>query len=308
MLTKHLPKSLRYASLSSHSIQYRHFSAIGPPKNILYINSLGTEVEDKQIYKELNELVPQFTTNVKYDVCSFKLSDKPINPNKQEWDWYYNHEIIKTIRWAKYYKYSGIVIGDTSITPMAILLNTHNVNDFTDIKITSLGEASCIVAKGQSKTKTFSIIIGYKHLIPLFKENLIKYGFEEAFKSFHVLYDGELDINNKKEYYWDRQSIAKLTQKAIQTDKCGAIILSSVCDLETCGMIQTKFPKIPIIYPEMAALKYCEMLIDDHRNQGIQKKQDNDDYNDVLFDKCPVGHIIGNTNIDNKHNLKSTKQ
>ena len=293
----------------SHTIHYRYFSAIGPPKNILYINSLGSKTEDIDIYNELDDLVPSITKNVKFDVCSFKQENKPSSPNKQEWDWYYNHEIVKTIRWSKYYKYDGVVIGDPSISPMAVLLTTHSAPDFGHIKITSLGEASCLIAKQSANNNGFSMIIGYKYLEPLFTENLIKYGYEEAFKSFHVLYDPDdnnQSENDQKEYHWDKQRIAKLVHTAIQKDKCGAVILCSCCDLKTCGNIQTKFPKVPIIYPEIAAMKYCEMLIDDHRNKGMHRQQDMEDFNDVLFEKSPVGHIIGNTTIDNR-NLNKTK-
>eukprot|EP01084_Bolivina_argentea_P042439 78241_1 len=277
---------------------HRSFSAINP-KNILFINSLGSTIEDKQIYKEMNELVSQITQNVKYDICSFKKENQPSNPDTKEWNSYYSDTIIKTIRWAKFYKYDGVIIGDVSMVPMTLFLNIDKpeyARIFENIKVTSLGEAACSVAKNAGQT--FSMIIGYKHLIPLFTDNLIKYGYESSFKSFHVLYDG--DMNEEKEYYWDRQTILKQTQTAIQIDKCGAVVLASVCDMETCGMIQTKFPKIPIVYPEMAAMKYCEILIDNYRNQGLPKQKDMEDYNDVLFSNSPVGHIIGNTNIDNK--------
>eukprot|EP01083_Nonionella_stella_P024613 67860_1 len=292
-------KSWRYPMFT---LCNRYFSAIGPPKNILYMNSLGSEKEDKEIYEELNSLVPQITTNVKYDVCSFKSDDKPENPNQQEWNWYYNNTIMKTIRWARFYKYDGVIIGDVSCVPMKVLLDTHNVSDFENIRVTSLGEASCIIAKNAGTT--FSMVIGYKHVIPLFTENLIKYGFEDSFKAFHVLFDG--DMNEVKGFPWDKQAVAKQTQEAIRKDKCGAVVLAACCDLETCGIIQAKFPKIPIIYPEIAAMKYCELLIDNHRNQAqaVASKTDMEDYNDVLFEKCPVGNVIGNTNIDNKIRTK----
>ena len=280
----------------------RCFSAIGPPKNVLYLNSLGSETEDKDIFKELNELVPQFTTNLKYDVCSFNPDKKPKNPDSREWHAYYNQTIIKAFRWAKFYKYDGVIIGDVSLSPMSVLLATDSINAFEDIKITSLGEAACAVAKNAGKT--FSIILGYTHLIPLFRDNLIKFGFEDSFKSFHALYEG--DMSEKRDFYWDKQTILDKTQKALREENVGGVILASVCDLETCGRIQTRFPKVPIVYPEMAALKYNELMIDGHRSQnGAQKKKvDMNDYNDVLFDNSPIGHIIGNTDIDNKLNSK----
>ena len=285
-----------------NGLHHRHFSAIGPPKNVLFMNSLGGAALDQQIYDELNQLVPQCTTNLKFDVCSFREEDKPTNPNKQQWDWYYQHSIAKTLKWAKYHKYDGVIIGDVSLVPMAVLLNTHSLSNFGNIKITSLGEAACIVAKSQGKT--FSMVIGYEHLVPTFKDNLIKYGFEDSFKAFHVLHDGERKEN--EEYPWDRQMILKQTQKAIREDRCGAVVLASCCDLQTCGLIQTKWPKIPIVYPEMAAMKYCEIMIDNHRNQhGTAKEKDTDDYNDVLFQNSPIGHIMGNTNIDNKSEGKT---
>ena len=116
----------------------------------------------------------------------------------------------------------------------------------------------------------------------------------------------ECDLSDKNEFYWDKQTILDKVRKAINEDKCGAVILASCCDSKLCGHIQIRYPKIPVIYPPMAAMKYCEMMIDNYRNQGIPKQKDLTDYNDVLFHNSPIGHIIGNTSIDNKNITKSS--
>jgi len=111
----------------------------------------------------------------------------------------------------------------------------------------------------------FSIIVGRTKWIPLIRENVIKYGFQDRLASFQAIGMGVLDFQMDPEE--TKRRILQAAQKAIEQDGAEVIILGCTAQSGFYQELQGVLG-VPVIDSGLAALNYTEFLVNLRNEHG----------------------------------------
>jgi len=129
--------------------------------------------------------------------------------------------------------------------------------------VTAPAEASMHIA--MTLGKRFSIIVGGNKSIPLMRENVIKYGFQDQLVSFHAI--GMEVLNLQRDPAETKRRVVQAAKKAIELEEAEVIILGCTQQFGFYKELQNILG-IPVIDVALAALNYAEFLIDLRNNYG----------------------------------------
>jgi allantoin racemase len=212
---------------------------------ILWINPLGTEAYDADIFKILNEAK---RTDTKVDVVSLPAN----RPNHVE-----------------YHAYEGLVIADI------ICLTQQAADDydavvigcFYDVGLREAREVSgraIVTAPCQSATaiasnlgNTFSVLVGRRKWIPKMSENVHLYGHGHRMVSMRPLGLGVEDFQVDHDRTCDR--LLTEGRKAVEQDGAEVLILGCTVEYGFNQEMQAELG-IPVIDAVTAPFKYAELL------------------------------------------------
>jgi len=128
-------------------------------------------------------------------------------------------------------------------------------------KLVVTAPAEVAVTLGQR----FSIIVGATKGIPLMRENIIKYGFQNHLASFQSIGMGVLDLQMDPEE--TKRRIVQAAEKAIEQDGAEVIILGCTHQFGFYQELQSTLG-VPVIDVALAALNYAEFLVDLRNKHG----------------------------------------
>jgi len=129
--------------------------------------------------------------------------------------------------------------------------------------VTAPAEASMHIAS--TLGQRFSIIVGRTKWIPLMRENVIKYGFQDHLASFQAIGMGVLDLQVDPEE--TKRRIVQAAQEAIEQDGAEVIILGCTHQFGFYQELQGILG-VPVIDVGLAALNYAEFLVNLRNNHG----------------------------------------
>jgi len=129
--------------------------------------------------------------------------------------------------------------------------------------VTAPAEASMHIAV--TLGQRFSIIVGRTKWIPLMRENVIKYGFQDHLASFQAIGMGVLDLQIDPEE--TKRRIVQAAEKAIEEDGAEVIILGCTHQFGFYQELQDALG-VPVIDAALAALNYAEFLVDLRNKHG----------------------------------------
>jgi len=129
--------------------------------------------------------------------------------------------------------------------------------------VTAPAEASMHIA--MTLGQRFSIIVGRTKWIPLMRENVIKYGFQDHLASFQAIGMGVLDLQIDPEE--TKRRIVQAAEKAIEEDGAEVIILGCTHQFGFYQELQDALG-VPVIDAALAALNYAEFLVDLRNKHG----------------------------------------
>jgi len=129
--------------------------------------------------------------------------------------------------------------------------------------VTAPAEASMHIAV--TLGQRFSIIVGRTKWIPLMRENVIKYGFQDHLASFQAIGMGVLDLQIDPEE--TKRRIVQAAKKAIEQDGAEVIILGCTQYFGFYQELQDALG-VPVIDAALAALNYAEFLVDLRNKHG----------------------------------------
>jgi allantoin racemase len=129
--------------------------------------------------------------------------------------------------------------------------------------VTAPAEASMHIAV--TLGQRFSIIVGRTKWIPLMRENVIKYGFQDHLASFQAIGMGVLDLQMDLEE--TKRRIVQAAEKAIEQDGAEVIILGCTHQFGFYQELQDALG-VPVIDVALAALNYAEFLVDLRNQHG----------------------------------------
>lgn len=111
----------------------------------------------------------------------------------------------------------------------------------------------------------FSIIVGRTKWIPLMRENVIKYGFQDHLASFQPIGMGVLDLQTDPRE--TKRRIVQAAEKAIEQDGAEVIILGCTHQFGFYQELQGILG-VPVIDAALAAFNYAEFLVDLRNKHG----------------------------------------
>ena len=129
--------------------------------------------------------------------------------------------------------------------------------------VTAPGEASVHIAA--TLGKRFSIIVGRTTRVPLMRENVIRYGFQDHLASFQAIGMDVLDFQMSPEE--TKRRIVQAAKKAIEQDGAEVIILGCTQQFGFYQELQGILG-VPVIDVVLAALNYAEFLMDLRNKHG----------------------------------------
>jgi len=129
--------------------------------------------------------------------------------------------------------------------------------------VTAPAEASMHIAV--TLGQLFSIIVGRTKWIPLMRENVIKYGFQDHLASFQPIGMGVLDFQMDPEE--TKRRIVQAAEKAIEQDGAEVIILGCTHQFGFYKELQDTLG-VPVIDGALAAFNYAEFLVDLRNKHG----------------------------------------
>jgi Hydantoin racemase len=129
--------------------------------------------------------------------------------------------------------------------------------------VTAPAEASMHIAS--TLGQRFSIIVGRTKWIPLMRENVIKYGFQDHLASFQAIGMGVLDLQVDPEE--TKRRIVQAAQKAIEQDGAEVIILGCTHQFGFYRELQDTL-RVPVIDVGLAALHYAEFIVNLRNRHG----------------------------------------
>ena len=129
--------------------------------------------------------------------------------------------------------------------------------------VTAPAEASMHIAV--TLGQRFSIIVGRTKWIPLMRENVIKYGFQDHLASFRPIGMGVPDLQIDPEE--TKRRIVQAVEKAIEQDGAEVIILGCTHQFGLYKELQDTLV-VPVIDVALAAFNYAEFLVDLRNKHG----------------------------------------
>ena len=129
--------------------------------------------------------------------------------------------------------------------------------------VTAPAEASMHIAV--TLGQRFSIIVGRTKWIPLMRENVIKYGFQDHLASFRPIGMGVLELQTDPEE--TKRRIVQAAEKAIEQDGAEVIILGCTHQFGFYKELQDAL-RVPVIDVALAAFNYAEFLVDLRNKHG----------------------------------------
>lgn len=137
--------------------------------------------------------------------------------------------------------------------------------------VTAPAEASMHIAV--TLGQRFSIIVGRTKWIPLMRENVIKYGFQDHLASFQPIGMGVLDLQTDSEE--TKKRIVQAAEKAIEQDGAEVIILGCTHQFGFYQELQGALG-VPVIDAALAAFNYAEFLVDLRNKHGLYFNKKNE--------------------------------
>ena len=131
------------------------------------------------------------------------------------------------------------------------------------IVVTAPAEASMHIA--MTLGERFSIIVGGNKSIPLMRENVTKYGFQDQLVSFHAI--GMEVLNLQRDPGETKRRVIQAAKKAIELEEAEVIILGCTQQFGFYKELQNILG-VPVIDVALAALNYAEFLVDLKNNYG----------------------------------------
>lgn len=129
--------------------------------------------------------------------------------------------------------------------------------------VTAPAEASMHIAT--TLGQRFSIIVGRTKWIPLMRENVIKYGFQDHLASFQPIGMWVSDLQMDPEE--TKRRIVQAAEKAIEQDGAEVIILGCTHQFGFYKELQDTLG-VPVIDAALAAFNYAEFLVDLRNKHG----------------------------------------
>ena len=216
-------------------------------RKILYINPVW--------HSEIDEEMKSYLSQFKRPETEVVVTSLPKGPKHLE---YYSYgslvvpQLLKIIKDAEKENFDGVIIGcfyDPGLREAREIAEK--------LVVTAPAEASMHIAS--TLGQRFSIIVGRTKWIPLMRENVIKYGFQDHLASFRALDMRVFDFQaNPIE---TKRRLTQVAEKAIELDGAEVIILGCTGEFGFYHELQ-KTLGIPVIDSACAAFNYAEFLID----------------------------------------------
>ena len=220
----------------------------------------------KLLYIEpvVSEMVGEWTrylSQYKYPETEVVVTSLPEGPRHLE---YYSYgalvvpKLLNIIRGAEKEGFDGAIIGcfyDPGLREAREIAEK--------LVVTAPAEASMHIAS--TLGQRFSIIVGRTKWIPLMRENVIKYGFQDHLASFQAIGMGVLDLQVDPEE--TKRRIVQAAQKAIEQDGAEVIILGCTHQFGFYQELQGILG-VPVIDVGLAALNYAEFLVNLRNKHG----------------------------------------
>lgn len=225
---------------------------IGMKRRVLYIEPVVSETVDS--WKE-------YLSQFKGSETELKVVSITEGPRHLE---YYSYgalvvpKLLKIIKEAEKENFDAAIIGcfyDPGLREAREIAEK--------LVVTAPAESSMHIAV--TLGQRFSIIVGRTKWIPLMRENVIKYGFQDHLASFQPIGMGVLDLQMDPEE--TKRRIVQAAEKAIEQDGAEVIILGCTHQFGFYQELQSALG-VPVIDAALAALNYAEFLVDLRNKHG----------------------------------------
>lgn len=221
-------------------------------RRVLYIEPVVSEIVD-----DWRKYLSRFESlNTEIEVTS--LAEGPRHLEYYSYGSLVVPKLLKIIKEAEKEKFDAAIIGcfyDPGLREAREIVEK--------LVITAPAEASMHIA--MTLGQRFSIIVGRTKWIPLMRENVIKYGFQDHLASFQPIGMGvpdlQIDIEETK------RRIIKAAEKAIEQDGAEVIILGCTHQFGFYQELQGILG-VPVIDAALAAFNYAEFLVDLKNKHG----------------------------------------
>jgi allantoin racemase len=213
---------------------------------ILYINPVGTKVNDASMIRELRKSAAKET-----EVDLVSLERGPWHVEYHYYESLVMADVLHKVKEAENQGYDAVVLG------CFYDLGLQEAREVVErAVITAPAESAMLLAC--SLGYKFSIIVGKKKWIPQMMDNVVRYGLRDRLASFRVINMGVLDFQKDK----SKTSAAQIAEgrKAIEVDGAEVIILGCTVEFGFWRTLQKQLG-VPVLDPVIVPLKYAEYLV-----------------------------------------------
>jgi allantoin racemase len=225
---------------------------IGVKRRVLYIEPVVSEIVD-----DWRKYLSRFKSlNTEIEVTS--LTEGPRHLEYYSYGSLVVPKLLKIIKEAEKEKFDAAIIGcfyDPGLREAREIVEK--------LVITAPAEASMHIA--MTLGQRFSIIVGRTKWVPLMRENVIKYGFQDHLASFQPIGMGVPDLQIDPEE--TKRRIIQAAEKAIEQDGAEVIILGCTHQFGFYQELQDILG-VPVIDAALAAFNYAEFLVDLKNKHG----------------------------------------
>lgn len=213
---------------------------------ILYINPVGTSVNDASMIRELRESVAKGT-----EVDLVSLQRGPWHVEYHYYESLVLADVLHKVKEAENDGYDAVVLG------CFYDLGLQEAREMSERTVIT-GPAESAMLLACSLGYKFSIIVGRRKWIPQMTDNIVKYGLKDRFASFRVIDMGVLDFQRNP----SRTSRAQIEEgrKAVELDGAEVLILGCTAEFGFWNLLQKKLG-VPVLDPVITPLKYAEYLV-----------------------------------------------
>lgn len=213
---------------------------------ILYINPVGTSVNDASMIRELRESVAKGT-----EVDLVSLQRGPWHVEYYYYESLVLADVLHKVKEAENDGYDAVVLG------CFYDLGLQEAREMSERTVIT-GPAESAMLLACSLGYKFSIIVGRRKWIPQMTDNIVKYGLKDRFASFRVIDMGVLDFQRNP----SRTSRAQIEEgrKAVELDGAEVLILGCTAEFGFWNLLQKKLG-VPVLDPVITPLKYAEYLV-----------------------------------------------
>lgn len=221
-------------------------------RRVLYIEPVVSEIVD-----DWRKYLSRFKSlNTEIEVTS--LTEGPRHLEYYSYGSLVVPKLLKIIKEAEKEKFDAAIIGcfyDPGLREAREIVEK--------LVITAPAEASMHIA--MTLGQRFSIIVGRTKWVPLMRENVIKYGFQDHLASFQPIGMGVPDLQIDPEE--TKRRIIQAAEKAIEQDGAEVIILGCTHQFGFYQELQDILG-VPVIDAALAAFNYAEFLVDLKNKHG----------------------------------------